>query len=135
MNAVSAADNKRLVRRYFDAMRSGDPELPDLLSADVTWWAPPSSELGGLHAGKQAVLGLMASGTGLYDLSHPLEVSIEQIIAEDDWVSVQLTLEARTARGENYKNHYHFAFRVSGGRICEVREHLDTLYAQQKLFP
>lgn len=131
---MSAADNKRVVRRYFEAMRSGAPELPDLLADDVTWWAPPSSELGGLHSGKPAVLRLMASGTGLYDLDHPMEVGIEQMIAEDDWVSVQMTLEARTARGEDYRNHYHFAFRVVDGRIREVREHLDTLYAQQKLF-
>lgn len=131
---MSAADNKRLVRRYFEAMRNGDPELPQLLADDVTWWAPPSSELGGLHAGKDAVLRLMASGTGLFDLGHPMETVIERIIAEEDWVSVQMTLEARTARGDDYRNHYHFAFRVADGRICEVREHLDTLYAQQKLF-
>ena len=131
---MSAGENKRLVRRYFDAMQSGDPNLRELLADDVSWWAPPSSEFGGLHAGKPAVLRLMASGTGLYDLSHPMKADIEQMIAEDDWVSVQLTLEARTARGEDYRNHYHFAFRVVDGRICEVREHLDTLYAQQKLF-
>jgi len=131
---VSAADDKRLVRRFFDAMRSGDPGLPDLLHDDVTWWAPPSSALGGLHAGRPAVLALMASGVGLYDTRHPMNVEIERMIAEDQWVSVQLTLAARTARGEDYRNHYHFAFRVQDGLICEVREHLDTLYAQQKLF-
>lgn len=131
---MSAADNKRLVRDYFDAMRSGDPGLSELLADDVSWWAPPSSALGGLHAGKEAVLALMASGVGLYDTSHPMSVEISRMIAEDDWVSVQLTLEARTARGEPYHNHYHFAFRVRDGRIREVREHLDTLYAQQKLF-
>jgi ketosteroid isomerase-like protein len=131
---MSTADNKRLIRRYFDAMRSGDPELSDLLSNDVSWWSPPSSKLGGLHAGKAAVLELMASGVGLYDTSYPMDVRIEQMIAEDDWVSVQMILEARTAQGERYHNHYHFAFRIRDGRIREVREHLDTLYAQQKLF-
>ena len=131
---MSTADNKRLVRRYFDAMRGGSPELPDLLDEDVTWWAPPSSELGGLHSGKAAVLDLMSSGVGLYDTRHPMEVRVEHMIAEDDWVSVQAILEARTARGEPYRNHYHFAFRIEAGRIREVREHLDTLYAQQKLF-
>ena len=131
---MSAADNKQVVRRYFEAMRTGAAELPELLSDDVSWWAPPSSELGGLHAGKPAVLRLMAGGTDLYDASQPMQVEIEQMVAEDDWVSVQLTLEARTARGEDYRNHYHFAFRLAEGRICEVREYLDTLYAQRKLF-
>ena len=45
------------------------------------------------------------------------------------------TLAGRTASGDPYENHYHFAFRLEDGRIREVREHLDTLYAQQKLFP
>lgn len=132
---MSAADNKRLVRRYFAAVQAGDPTLPELLAEDVSWWVPPSSPLGGLYDGRPAVLELMASGGGLYDPSHPLELHIEQMIAEGDWVSVLLTLEARTARGEAYRNHYHFAFRIRDGRIREVREHLDTLYAQQKLFP
>ena len=123
---MSAADNKRLVRRYFDAMQSGDPSLPDLLDDDVTWWAPPNSKPGGLHNGKAAVLDLMASGSRIYETHHPVEVGLDRMIAEDDWVSVQLTRDARTR--------YHFAFRVQDGRICEVREHLDTLYSQQKLF-
>jgi len=131
---VSAAENKQVVRRYFEAMRTGAAELPELLSDDVTWWVPPSSELAGLHAGKPAVLRLMAGGTDLYDASQPMQVEIERMVAEDDWVAVQMTLEARTAAGEDYRNHYHFAFRLCEGRICEVREHLDTLYAQRKLF-
>ena len=132
---MSTADNKRVVRRYFDAVRNADPDLPELLAEDISWWVPPGSALGGLYNGKEAVLELMSSGIGLYDASHPMELEIDQMIAEDDWVSVQLTLEARTARGEPYQNYYHFAFRVRDGRICEAREHLDTLYAQQKLFP
>lgn len=131
---MSVAENKRVVRRYFDAVRQGDPELADLFADDVSWWVPPSSPLGGLHDGKAAVLALMSSGTGLYDADHPMELAIERMLAEDDWVSVELTLDARTAAGEPYRNHYHFAFRIADGRICEVREHLDTLYAQQKLF-
>ena len=131
---MSAADNKRLVRRLFDAMRSGDPALSDLLAADVTWWAPASSPSGGLHSGKPAVLELMKSGAGLYETSHPVELGIEQMTAEDDWVSVQTTRAANTAAGEAVRNRYRFAFRVGEGRIREVREHLDELYAQQKLF-
>jgi ketosteroid isomerase-like protein len=131
---MSAAKNKEIVRRYFDAMRRGDPSLPDFLSDDVTWWVPASSEMGGTHEGKQAVLGLMAGGTDLYDTSTPMRVEIEAMVAEDDRVCVQMTLEARSARGEDYRNHYHFAFRLREGRICEVREYLDTLYAQEKLF-
>ena len=81
-----------------------------------------------------AVLGLMAGGVGLYDASTPMQIEIERMVAVGDRVCVELVLEARTARGEDYRNHYHFAFRLRDGRICAVREYVDTLYAQRKLF-
>ena len=64
---MSSEATRALIRRYFDAMRAASRELPDLLTDDVSWWVPPSSPLGGLHAGKAKVLALMAQGVGLYD--------------------------------------------------------------------
>jgi ketosteroid isomerase-like protein len=126
--------NKQLVQRYLRAMTSGDPALPELLSDDVTWWVPPSSPLGGVREGKAAVLALMASGVGLYDTSVPFAIELEAIVAEGEWVAVQMVMSARTAKGAPYRNHYHFAFRVRDGRICAVKEYVDTLYAQRLLF-
>ena len=126
--------SKRAVERYFEAMRAGAPELPDLLTDDVTWWVPEASPLGGTHTGKPAVLALMASGTDLYDPAVPLEITVRSMIAEGSHVAVQLVIDARTARGEPYHNDYHFAFEVRDGKIAAVREYLDTLYVQRKLF-
>ena len=131
---MTGADSKAVVERYFEAMRSGDSGLPDLLADDVTWWVPEASPLGGTHAGKDAVLALMASGTELFDPAVPLDMTIESIIAEGERVAVQLVIDARTAKSEPYHNHYHFAFEVRDGRIGAVREYVDTLYVQQKLF-
>jgi len=126
--------NKAVVRGYLDAMSRGDPALPELLTDDVSWWVPPSSPLGGLREGKAKVLELMASGVSLYDMSVPFQIEIEAMVAEGEWVAVQMVMSARTAKGAPYRNFYHFAFRVRGGRICAVREYVDTLYAQQLLF-
>jgi ketosteroid isomerase-like protein len=41
---------------------------------------------------------------------------------------------ARTAGGDPYENHCAAVFRVRNGRIQAVREYMDTLYAQRKLF-
>jgi ketosteroid isomerase-like protein len=49
-------------------------------------------------------------------------------------VAVQTVMTARTAKGAAYRNHYHWAFRVRGRRICAVKEYVDTLYAQRMLF-
>jgi hypothetical protein len=129
---VSTEDTRAVVRRYFDAMQAGSPKLPELLADDVSWWVPPSSPLGGLHQGKAKVLALMAQGVALYD--GPLEITIESLIADGDRAAVQLVIDGRSAKGEPYHNFYHFAFRVRDGKICAVREYVDTLYAQQKLF-
>jgi ketosteroid isomerase-like protein len=126
--------NKELVWRYLRAMSAGDPSLPELLTDDVTWWVPPSSPLGGLREGKGAVLELMASGVRLYDASVPFRIEVEAMVADEEWVAVQMVMTARTAKGAAYRNYYHWAFRVRGGRICAVREYVDTLYAQRMLF-
>ena len=126
--------NKQVVRRYLRAMSSGDAALAELLTDDVTWWVPPSSPLGGLREGKPAVLGLIASGGALYDASEPFGIEVEAMLAEGEWVAVQLVLSARTAKGRPYRNFYHFAFRIRDGRICAVKEYVDTLYAQRALF-
>jgi ketosteroid isomerase-like protein len=131
---VGAAENKQAVKRWLAAMQAGDPALPELLTDDATWWVPPSSPLGGTYRGKAEVLKLMGQGIGLYDASVPMRIEIQRMVAEDDAVCVQLVLRGRTARGEDYENHYHFAFELRGGKICAVKEYVDTLYAQRKLF-
>jgi len=125
-------ENKALVREYFRRMQAGEATVADLMADDVTWWVPQSSELGGTHCGKAAVLALMAKGVDLYQL--PLSVSIEEMVAERDSVCVQLAIEAKTAAGRPYRNDYHFAFRVRDGRIAAVREYVDTKYASELLF-
>ena len=51
-------ENKALVREYFLRMQAGDPTVAEMMAEDITWWVPQSSELGGTHRGKAAVLAL-----------------------------------------------------------------------------
>ena len=52
---------------------------------------------------------------------------------EVDYKSLRRLL-IHTAKGADYRNFYHWAFRVRDGRICAVKEYVDTLYAQRTLF-
>jgi ketosteroid isomerase-like protein len=126
-------ENKALVREYFRRMQAGEPTVAEMMADDITWWVPQSSELGGTHRGKAAVLALMGKGVDLYQL--PLRVEIEEMVAERDQVCVQLVVEAKTAAGLPYRNDYHFAFRIRDGKLVAVREYVDTKYAQELLFP
>jgi ketosteroid isomerase-like protein len=125
-------ENKALVREYFRRMQAGEPTVAEMMADDISWWVPQSSELGGTHRGKAAVLALMGKGVDLYQL--PLRVEIEEMVAERDQVCVQLVVEAKTAAGLPYRNDYHFAFRIRDGTLAAVREYVDTKYAQELLF-
>ena len=134
MTESTPAVHRAIVLRYFEMMQQGDPELAALLRDDVCWVAPQSSPVGRRHEGLAAVLELMQTGVGLYDMSQPMDLDIEAVAAEGQHVFVELRLRATTGAGKPYANHYVFVFRFQSGRIAEIHEHLDTHYAQRTLF-
>jgi len=132
---MGIAENKKVIRDYFDALGKGDfPTALDYFAEDITWWVLPSSPLAGTYVGKNAVLDLFGKGTGLYDASVPLSPEVVGLVAEGDKVACELIIGGRTAKGQDYKNHYHFLFEVKGGKITGAKEYVDTLYAQRTLF-
>jgi ketosteroid isomerase-like protein len=132
---MGIAENKKVIRDYFDTLGKGDfPTALGYFAEDITWWVLPSSPLAGTYVGKNAVLDLFGKGTGLYDASVPLQPEVVGLVAEGDKVACELIISGRTAKGQDYKNHYHFLFEVKGGKITGAKEYVDTLYAQRTLF-
>jgi ketosteroid isomerase-like protein len=134
MDQALSDRNRALIDRYFEMMRSGDPDIGSLLAEDIRWVAPQSSPVGQLHEGKAAVLALMGSGVGLYDASVPMQIDRMALAATEDSVFVEMTITGQSRQGAPYRNHYVMVFQVREGRITEVHEYLDTLYAQRVLF-
>ena len=54
---------------------------------------------------------------------------IRVMVAEGDHVLAETQLTARAPDGREYRNFYCFVFEMNEGRICEIREHVDTIYA------
>lgn len=132
---MGSAESKQVIRSYFDALGKGDyPTALGYFADDITWWVLPSSPLAGSYVGKDAVLELFGKGTGLYDASVPLQPELVGMVAEDDKVAAEVVISGRTAKGHDYRNHYHFLFEVRGGKIRGAKEYVDTLYAQRTLF-
>jgi ketosteroid isomerase-like protein len=129
-----AQRNLDLVDRYFELLQKGDPRIAELFTPDACWLAPQSAPVGRRHEGLDAVLALMASGLGLYDTTRPMQIERTASLAGDERVYIEMTIRATTRRGEPYENHYVMAFELRDGRIAEVREYVDSLYAQRKLF-
>lgn len=130
----TAKRNLALVDRYFELLGQGDPAIAELFAPDACWLAPQAGPLGRRHEGLDAVMKLMAGGLGLYDTSRPLDVERTACLAGDELVYVEMTIRATTRKGEPYENHYVMVFQLRGDRIAEVREYVDSLYAQHKLF-
>jgi ketosteroid isomerase-like protein len=62
----------------------------------------------------------------------PLQITIEQMTAEDNRVAVQANSRAELAKGGEYHNTYHFLFTIRGGRIVRIDEYLCS-YTMSKL--
>jgi len=129
--------NKQVVRDEIAAMETGDTETQErLLTDDVRWWFPQSAvENTGLPRpmeGKEAVVGLLGGVDVYFSETH---WTIDQMVAEGDHVAVHAHMQGRTASGNDYLNQYHMLYRLEGGRIAEVWEHLDTAYAFARMAP
>ena len=131
---MGTQENKAVVQAYFDAVNRGhlSDDLLELMTDDVTWWIQQASPSAGLYEGKDGVKRLFSIDIPIF--SAPLEVRIARMIAEADLVSAEVEIRTRNKDGKPYFNQYTFWMQIRDGKICAVREYLDTLYAQQVLF-
>jgi hypothetical protein len=60
-----------------------------------------------------------------------ISLEITGMIAERDQVVLQWTSRARTRAGQPYENGCIGVFTIREGKIQEVREYMDTLYAHE----
>jgi uncharacterized protein len=132
--AMAAGESKKLIESYFARISQGDPTLPEMFHDDIVWWVPPGSDMAGTYQGKAAVLEMMGKGMGLYSHTDPMTIHVEELVAEGDTVCAQFVLAAKTAKGRDYRNHYHFVFKLRGEKIVLVKEYVDTRYAHETLF-
>ena len=139
MDAVSSdiERNKQVVRDQIAAMERLDAGAQgDLMTDDVTWWVPQSAvDASGLArplSGKKEVVGLLGGADAFFTEMH---WTIDHVVAEGDHVAVHAHMQGRTASGKDYLNYYHFLYRLDGGRIAEVWEHVDTAYAFARMAP
>lgn len=134
MNAGDAgtipACNKTLAQRFLlHCFRGERAELLALLDPQVTWWT-----LGDPQQLRVAGTRDLARITRMFDklqqlFPHGMDVSFEGVTAENDRVALEAVSLARMADGKPYSNRYHFLVQVRDGRVVQVREYFDTLYA------
>jgi hypothetical protein len=68
----------------------------------------------------QAMLGRLKSG---------LKMTVKGAIADGDKVALEAESYGELTNGRVYNQHYSFVIELRGGKICAVREYLDTQHA------
>jgi ketosteroid isomerase-like protein len=118
--------NKALIRRYFETVaRDGFGRALELVADNARWWIPGAEA----ELRKQDMIAAMDRAAD--SLVGNMGSEILTLTAEDDRVAAEVRGSALRKSGVRYDNIYHFLFRVRDGKIAEIREHHDTLYASQ----
>jgi uncharacterized protein len=123
---MSASENKKLMEEIFAGLANRNGTLfTERMADDFRWINIGTSKWSGTFDGKAAVM---------RDLLAPLwarlvertRTSAHRFIAEGDYVVVEARGDNVTKAGKPYNNEYCFVFRLSEGKITEVKEYSDT---------
>ena len=123
---MSAIDNKKLMQEIFAGLANRNGTLfTESMADDVRWIGIGTNKWSGTFDGKEAVL---------RDLLGPLRAKLvarsrtvaRRFIADGDYVVVEARGDNLTRAGKPYNNEYCFVFRLTDGKITEVKEYADT---------
>ena len=129
-------DSETVIRRYVAAVQDGDSEaIRASFAEDVTWTLRAGGlPISGTWTGRDTIIDeFLAVAMAHYE---PGSVSLEitGTVAEGDRVVLEWTSRARTREGRPYENDCIGVFTISGGKIRDVREYMDTLCASEVAF-
>ena len=131
---MSAAQNKRIVLEFLEALCRGDRERArEALAEDATWKYPPSLGGPGIHRGRARIFDVyFATDERLYETgTRSYDLDVTGTTAEGERVAVELRHRGHTRDGRSYQTEYHVLYVVRGGLIREVREYFDSLYVRR----
>jgi ketosteroid isomerase-like protein len=118
--------NKEIVRRAIAAISRGDLEGFMGEAADDVTLSVMGSAFSPMQ-GKQKVLkGLRNALATRLENGGAIAMTIENLIAEGDYVAEQSRGKARTKDGKDYNNTYCRVWRIADGKIRMMQEYLDT---------
>ena len=131
----TSPDSKAVLERYVAAIEAGDEEtIRDCFAEDATWHLDGDLTISGTWRGRETILGeFLAAAWSQYEPGS-IDIEVTGIVAEGDRAVMQWTSRARTTAGAAYENRCIGVFTVRDGRIANVHEYMDTLYAHRTAF-
>jgi len=132
---MSTEQNRQLAIELFARFTASDiAGVMATMTEDATWLIPgkPDASLAaGLYT-KEKISGLFHTMLGR--LKGGLKMTVKSAIAEGDKVALEVESRGELTNGRIYDQRYHFLIEFRGGRICAVREYLDTQHAHAVWF-
>jgi uncharacterized protein len=123
---MSAAENKELVRNMFSELSKGNSQaFLDTMADNVRFTIIGTTKFSGTCNSKQEMINKVLAPLGA-QLEGGLTITPEKLIADGDYVVMQARGNSRTKSGGTYNNTYCQVFRITGGKVQEVTEYLDT---------
>jgi len=127
---VSTDQNKAVAAEFFARFSASDiAGALATMTDDATWWIPGKPELSptaGMYQ-KDRITKLFHAM--LKQLKSGLKMTPKGMVAEGERVAVEVVSEGDLKNGRLYRQEYHMLLEFRGGKICAVREYLDTQHA------
>jgi len=122
--------NKALAQEFFARFSASDLDgALATLTDDATWLIPGKRDrmpTAGLYT-KERIARLFHAM--LKQLKGGLRMTVLSAIAEGDRVALEVESSGDLENGRLYRQQYHFLLQFRDGKICAVREYLDTQHA------
>jgi uncharacterized protein len=130
---MGSAENKQLIHAFYEFGNVGDlDQCLALMADDIKWTNIGSTKYSGVYVGKSDLTSRLL-GPVFGRLKAGIVSSIDTVIAEGEFVAVQVRGKAETTEGRPYNNTYCHVFRFQDGKIAEVTEYFDTALANEVL--
>lgn len=127
---MSTERNKAVAREFFAQFTAGDIDgALNTMTDDATWRIPGKKErspTAGLYTRDRIARLFMRM---VQALKNGLEMTVTSCIAEADSVAVEVVSRGDLKNGRLYRQEYHMLMQFRDGKICAVREYLDTQHA------
>jgi ketosteroid isomerase-like protein len=127
---MSIEDNVAIARRFYDSFTANDIDgVMETLAEDAQFRVPgkPDELSSAGWYDKAKIRRLFEFMTGR--LKNGLRMEVLSVMADGDRVALEVISEGELENGRRYNNEYFVLFKITGGKIKEVREYNDTLHA------
>ena len=118
--------NKEIITEIFTSLSQGNDEpFLEAMADEMTWNWKGSGQWSKSFVGKSEVINDLWANVRA-TIKQPYKVLVHRIIADGDFVVVEMTGQNETTTDRSYRNNYCWVCRMKKGKICEINEYMDT---------